>query len=130
MKFKTNKIFTKRPKTKIKNQKNMNWIWNTNNKDDQAIILEGGERKEIKKSLTNNKPITQLQQELPKKKEDAATLTMIQWNDSFGCWKRHTHRWKGVDASHTLVIATHALYKFYFYFFPLFMKRFCSKLTW
>jgi hypothetical protein len=33
MKFKTNKDFTKRSKTKIKNQKNKNWSWNIKNKE-------------------------------------------------------------------------------------------------
>jgi hypothetical protein len=68
----------------------MDWIWNINNKDDQAVILEEEKRKETKKkeeSLTNDKLTTQLQQALFKEKEDATTLTMTQWNDSFGCWE-------------------------------------------
>jgi hypothetical protein len=31
MKLKTNKTFTKRPIPKMRNQKNMDWSWNTNN---------------------------------------------------------------------------------------------------
>jgi hypothetical protein len=35
MKLKTNKTSIKRLRTKIKNQKNKDWSWNTNNKEGQ-----------------------------------------------------------------------------------------------
>ena len=42
-------MFYKRAKNKIKNQKNKEWNWNINNKNDQPITFQGGERKEKKK---------------------------------------------------------------------------------
>jgi hypothetical protein len=41
MKLKTNKTSTKGSRTKIRNKKNKDWSRNINNKDSQAIILEG-----------------------------------------------------------------------------------------
>jgi hypothetical protein len=46
MKLKTNKIFTKEPRTKFRSKKSRDWAWNTNNKEDYAVILGGGESKE------------------------------------------------------------------------------------
>jgi hypothetical protein len=45
IKLKTNKIFTREPRLKMRNQKNNNWSWNTNNQEDQAVIFKGGDRK-------------------------------------------------------------------------------------
>jgi hypothetical protein len=53
--IKINKTFTKRWRTRIRNQKNKDWSWNTNNKEDQIVNFKGEERKEDKKSLINNK---------------------------------------------------------------------------
>jgi hypothetical protein len=44
MKLKTNKTSIKRPRTKIRNQNNKGWSWNTNNKKGQAVIFKGEER--------------------------------------------------------------------------------------
>jgi hypothetical protein len=49
MKLKINKIFMKEPRIKIRKQKNKDWSWNTNNKEDQTIIFKEGERKKEKK---------------------------------------------------------------------------------
>jgi len=48
MKLKTNKTCIKGPTIKIKNQKNKDWSWNTNNKEDQTIIFgrKGEKRRE------------------------------------------------------------------------------------
>jgi len=46
MKLKINKFFMKEPRIKIRNQKNKDWSWNTNNKEDQTIIFKREERKE------------------------------------------------------------------------------------
>ena len=39
MKLKTNKTFIKASKQKLRNEKNKNWSWNTNNQEGQAIIF-------------------------------------------------------------------------------------------
>jgi len=49
MKLKINVTFIEGARIKIRNQKNKDWSVNTNNKDGQAIIFWGGERKEGKK---------------------------------------------------------------------------------
>jgi hypothetical protein len=41
MELKTNKISIKKSRTKIKNQNNKDWSWNTNNKEDQTIFFRG-----------------------------------------------------------------------------------------
>jgi hypothetical protein len=52
MKLKTNKTCIKGPTIKIKNQKNKDWSWNTNNKEDQTIIFgRKGEKKREKIGL-------------------------------------------------------------------------------
>ena len=44
MKLKTNRTFTEWPRSKIRNKKNMNLSWNTDNQEDQAVIFREGER--------------------------------------------------------------------------------------
>ena len=39
MKLKTNKIFIKGSKQKLRNKKNKNWSWKTNNQEGQGIIF-------------------------------------------------------------------------------------------
>jgi len=48
MKLKTNKTFIKWLRPKIKNQKNRDWSWNTNNQEGKAVIFRDGERGEKK----------------------------------------------------------------------------------
>jgi len=45
-------------KQKNKNKKNKDWSWNINNKEGQAVIFKGWERKEEKKewSISNKSP--------------------------------------------------------------------------
>jgi len=45
-------------KNKNKNKKNKDWSWNINNKEGQAVIFKGWERKEEKKewSISNKSP--------------------------------------------------------------------------
>jgi hypothetical protein len=58
MKLKTNRTFTEWPRPKIRNKKNINLSWNTDNQEDQAVIFREKERErergEKKGSLTPN----------------------------------------------------------------------------
>ena len=51
MKLKINKGFIIEPRTKIKNQKNKNLIWNGKNKENQHVIFRGREIKKKKKKV-------------------------------------------------------------------------------
>jgi len=44
MKLKTNRTFTEWPRPKIRNKKNINLSWNTDNQEDQAVIFREKER--------------------------------------------------------------------------------------
>jgi hypothetical protein len=68
----------KEPRIKIRNQKNKDWSWNTNNKEDQPIIFKGGERKEEKKNPAGGKLPHQHQQE-----KDANVIQMTWWKGTF-----------------------------------------------
>jgi hypothetical protein len=67
MKLKTNKIFIKGLKIKIRNQYNKDWIWNTKNKKDQTVILGAEREKKERKKPTSDKPTMQHQHAPPQK---------------------------------------------------------------
>jgi hypothetical protein len=76
MKLKINKIFMKEPRIKIRKQKNKDWSWNTNNKEDQTIIFKEGEKKKEKKNHAGGK--------LPyQQEEDAKVIQMTWWKGTF-----------------------------------------------
>jgi hypothetical protein len=53
--LKTNQTFIKGSRTKIKNQKNNDWHWNTKNKEDKRVFFRVKERKEWeKKEMTTD----------------------------------------------------------------------------
>ena len=85
MKLKTNKTSTKGSRTKIRNKKNKDWSRNINNKDSQAIILEGWERKRKGVHQWQIKPPTPTCATLHERKHGDTSYDM--WKGIFGYWE-------------------------------------------
>jgi hypothetical protein len=102
MKFKINKTFTKGSRTKIKNQKNKDWNWNTNNKVDRAVLFRREERKKTIILLMTNHPAV-----IYTCRTTGEGLNNASKNDgrTFFCY------WK---ASHMHALAPHMLTCFFF----------------
>ena len=107
-----NKTYTKRWRTKIKNQKNKDWSWNTNNKEDQTVNFKEEERKKKLK-----KPHWQQTTPSPSicRTNRKRALRRFQWHGGriFLVHERcHTHHLKCVGTLYVLVYAPHMMTTF------------------